>query len=83
MAEAAAEGKATIINTQIDPKIRGALDAYLADYNGKNEHQASIRSSTEAALKGWLQSKGFWPWPPEEPKAEGAKRPRAAKAGAA
>jgi hypothetical protein len=32
MADAAAEAKSTIINTQIDPKLRAALDAYLADF---------------------------------------------------
>jgi len=54
------------LNSYIDEEVRAALDTFLADYNDKNEHPASLRSSIEAALKMYLKSKGFWPPKPSE-----------------
>lgn len=73
----AEDEKPTVINTQIDPRIRGAMDAFMEDHNGKNDAKHTIRSCTEASLKGWLASRGFWPWPPEQP----AESPKAGRRG--
>lgn len=77
----AEDEKPTIINTQIDPKIRAAMDAFMEDHNGKNDAKHTIRSCAEASLRGWLQSKGFWPWPPEQTAGKPAPRRRGEKAG--
>ena len=54
------------LNFYVDEELRKALDAFIADYNARNEHPASLRSTLEAALKAYLKGKGFWP-----PKADG------------
>lgn len=54
------------LNSYIDEDVRFQLDEFLRDYNSKNEHPASLRSSIEAALKMYLKDKGFWP-PPKKP----------------
>jgi aminopeptidase-like protein len=51
------------LNTNIDPLIRAAVDAYIESHNQTDEHQATVRSTTEAAFKMYLRSKGFWPPP--------------------
>ena len=53
------------INTQIDDDIREQMDAFIADYNAKAEHHATLRSTIEAALKMYLTSKSHWPPKPK------------------
>lgn len=81
--ESAESDKPTVINTHVDPAIRVAMNAFMDDYNAKGDGKHNIRTVTEAALKGWLASRGFWPWPPERPAAKPATRKRGEKAGAA
>lgn len=78
-----AKEKHTVLNTNIDPNIKAAVEAFIEDYNSKNEAKYTIRSCTEAAFKGWLASRGFWPWPPEQPAAAAKPGRRKEKAGAA
>lgn len=55
--------------TFVDPEVREALDAYIDAHNAKDEHKASLKSCTEAALKEYLRTKGFWP-PPKKQEAK-------------
>jgi hypothetical protein len=50
-----------VVNAQIDPEVRAAMDAYIAYYNNNHIHHASIRSTLEAALKDFLRKEGHWP----------------------
>lgn len=53
--------KSGALGISIDPAIREAIDAYIADYNAKNIHRATLTSTTEAAFKMFLAEQGFWP----------------------
>jgi hypothetical protein len=55
------------IQAFIDPDIRAAMDAYMADYNSQHDHRASVTSTIEAALKRFLAAEGHWP--PKSPRA--------------
>lgn len=79
----AEEDKPTLINSHCDPKIKAAVAAFMEDYNSKNEAKHTIRSCMEAAFKGWLASRGFWPWPPEKSGDKPAGKKGREKAGAA
>jgi len=58
-----------MLNMDIEPGLRAGLDAYIADYNAKHEHKATIRTTTEAALKSYLGPLGFWKSAPAAKKA--------------
>lgn len=47
----------------IDEDIRAGMDAFIAQHNATDDHPASVRSTVEAALRSYLKSKNFWPWP--------------------
>lgn len=49
------------IQAFIDPVVRAALDAYIEDWNSTHDHKAGVTSTVEAALKKYLEGKGFWP----------------------
>ena len=49
------------LGTSIDTAIREAMMSYIAEYNETAEHEATIRTTVEAALKAFLRSKSFWP----------------------
>ena len=53
-----------MLNMDIDPHLRQALDAYIDNFNDDSEARVTIRSTTEAALKKHLGDKGFWPFKP-------------------
>lgn len=49
------------LSCYVDEDIRAAMDDYVAKHNETAEHPASVRSTVEAALKAFLNGKGFWP----------------------
>lgn len=48
------------LNTGIDPELRRQMDQYIADWNARNPHPATIRSTVEAAMKMFLRDAGYW-----------------------
>jgi hypothetical protein len=57
---ARATGEVANLGVEVDPRIALAIEQY------KHAHGASKRFIVEAALKEWLDGKGFWPPKPEE-----------------
>ena len=49
------------IATYVDEEIRKAMEQYIEDFNTKNPHPATVRSTVEASLKAFLKAAGFYP----------------------
>jgi hypothetical protein len=54
----------TPLGTTVDEDIRAAIDTFIAEHNTTAEHPASVRSTVESALRGFLFVKGHWPHQP-------------------